>query len=56
VRDILHLKGVVVFDQRLQLIQLILNPADPLAKELSHGLLPFSPGTCLPFIWRNLGK
>ncbi|HSV86889.1 MAG TPA: transposase [Levilinea sp.] len=38
VRDILHLNGVVVFDQHLHLIQLILNPADPLAKELSRGL------------------
>ena len=37
-RDILHLNGVVVFDQSLHLIQLILNPADPLAKDLSQCL------------------
>jgi hypothetical protein len=38
VRDVLHLNGVVVFDQRLHLLQLILNPADPLTKELTIGL------------------
>jgi hypothetical protein len=38
VRDVLHLNGLVIFDQRLHLLQLILNPADPLAKELAHGL------------------
>lgn len=38
VRDVLHLNGVVVFDQNLHLIQLILNPDDPLASELSRGL------------------
>ena len=37
-RDIIHLNGVVVFDKSLLLIQLILNPDDPLAKELSDGL------------------
>jgi hypothetical protein len=37
-RDILHLNGVVIFDQNLHLIQLILNPADPLANDLSRGL------------------
>ena len=37
-RDIIHLNGIVVFDQSLLLIQLILNPDDPLAKELSDGL------------------
>ena len=44
VRDVLHLNGVVVFDQNLHLIQLILNPADPLAKELSHGLAALLAG------------
>lgn len=44
VRDILHLNGVVVFDQHLHLIQLILNPADPLAKELAHGLASLFAG------------
>jgi hypothetical protein len=43
-RDILHLNGMVVFDQNLHLIQLILNPADPLAKELSHGLAALLAG------------
>ena len=43
-RDILHLNGVVVFDQSLHLIQLILNPADPLAKDLSHGLAALLAG------------
>lgn len=38
VQDVLHLNGVVVFDQNLHLIQLILNPDDPLASELSRGL------------------
>jgi hypothetical protein len=38
VRDVLHLNEFVVFDQRLHLLQLILNPADPLAKELANGL------------------
>ena len=43
-RDILHLSGVVVFDQNLDLIQLILNPDDPLAKELSVGLAALLAG------------
>jgi hypothetical protein len=37
-RDIIHLNGVMVFDKSLLLLQLILNPDDPLAKELSDGL------------------
>ena len=44
VRDVLHLNGVVVFDQRLHLLQLILNPADPLAKELAVGLAALLAG------------
>lgn len=44
VRDVLHLNGVVVFDQNLHLIQLILNPDDPLANELSHGLATLLAG------------
>jgi hypothetical protein len=44
VRDVLHLNGVVVFDQNLQLIQLILNPDDPLASELSRGLAALLAG------------
>ena len=38
VRDVLHLNGLVMFDQHLHLLQLILNIADPLAKELTNGL------------------
>jgi hypothetical protein len=44
VRDVLHLNGLVVFDQRLHLLQLILNPADPLAKELANGLAALLAG------------
>lgn len=44
VRDVLHLNGVVVFDQNLQLIQLILNPDDPLAADLSRGLAALFAG------------
>jgi hypothetical protein len=44
VRDVLHLNGVVVFDQNLHLIQLILNPDDPLASELSRGLADLLAG------------
>jgi|GEM_PF-3716354 len=36
--DVLHLNGFVVFDQRLHLLQLSINPADPLDKELAIGL------------------
>jgi hypothetical protein len=54
VRDILHLNGVVVFDQRLHLIQLILNPADPWLKSYPTAWLPFSPGSKLLFIWAKL--
>jgi hypothetical protein len=38
VRDVLHLNGFVVFDQHMQLLQLILNLHDPFAIELSRGL------------------
>jgi hypothetical protein len=44
VRDVLHLNGVVVFDQNLHLIQLILNPDDPFASELSRGLATLLAG------------
>jgi hypothetical protein len=44
VRDVLHLNGVVVFNQNLHLIQLILNPDDPLASELSRGLAALLAG------------
>lgn len=44
VRDVLRLNGVVVFDQNLHLIQLILNPDDPLASELSRGLAALLAG------------
>lgn len=44
VRDVLHLNGGVVFDQNLHLVQLILNPDDPLASELSRGLASLLAG------------
>lgn len=51
-----HLNGVVVFDQRLHLIQLILNLADHLAKELSYSLAALLTGeqSCHSF-GQNLG-
>lgn len=44
VRDVLHLNGVVVWDKSLHLLQLILNPDDPLTKELSSGLAALLAG------------
>lgn len=40
VRDVFQMDGFLVFDQSLDLRQVILNCADPLAKELSAGLAP----------------
>jgi hypothetical protein len=31
--------GLLIFDQAVDLLQLVLNQADPLAKELSTGLV-----------------
>jgi hypothetical protein len=38
VRDAFRLDGLLVFDQTFDLVQVILNRADPLAQELSTGL------------------
>ena len=38
VRDVLHLNGLVVLAPDIHILQLILNPIDPFAKELSPGL------------------
>ena len=38
VRDVFHVSGQIVFDHRQQISQILLNPADPLAKGLAPGL------------------
>ena len=38
VRDVFHGSGQLVFDHRQSISQIMLNPADPLAKELAPGL------------------
>jgi len=38
VRDVFHLDGILVFDQSFQLVHIILNRADPWAKEVRLGL------------------
>lgn len=40
VRDVFQMDGFLFFDQSLDLLQIVLNQADPLAKELSSGLPP----------------
>ena len=40
VRDLFQMDGFLIFDQSLDLLQVVLNEADPLAKELSTGLAP----------------
>ncbi len=40
VRDVFQMDGFLIFDQSLDLIQFILNRADPLAKKFSTGLAP----------------
>ncbi|RPI32712.1 MAG: transposase [Chloroflexota bacterium] len=40
VRDVFQMDGYLVFDQTLDLLQVMLNRADPLANELSVGLAP----------------
>ena len=37
VRDVCHLTGVILLDERNTICKIILNPADPLAKELQTG-------------------
>jgi hypothetical protein len=41
VRDVFQMDGFLIFDQSLDLLQIVLNQADPFAKELSAGLAPF---------------
>jgi len=41
VRDVFQMDGFLIFDQPLDLLQIVLSQADPLAKELSAGLAPF---------------
>lgn len=38
VRDVFQMNGLLIFDQAVDLLQIVLNRADPLAKELSIGL------------------
>jgi Transposase DDE domain group 1 len=38
VRDVFQMDGFLIFDQAVDLLQIVLNQADPLAKELSTGL------------------
>ena len=40
VRDVFQMDGLLIFDQTADLLQVVLNRADPLAKELSTGLAP----------------
>jgi hypothetical protein len=41
VRDVFQMDGFLIFDQSLDLLQIVLCQTDPLAKELSAGLAPF---------------
>ncbi len=38
VRDVFHVNGVIVLNHTADVLQIILNQADPLAKELQSGL------------------
>jgi hypothetical protein len=38
VRDVFHVSRQIVFDHRQSISQILLNPADPLAKGLATGL------------------
>ena len=38
VRDVFQMDGFLIFDQSVDLLHIVLNQADPLAKELSTGL------------------
>jgi len=40
VRDVFQMDGFLIFNQALDLLQIVLNRSDPLAKELSFGLSP----------------
>ena len=41
VRDVFQMDGLLLFDQTINLLQIVLNQADPLAKELAAGLASF---------------
>jgi hypothetical protein len=53
VRDVFHVSGQIVFDHRQSISQIMLNPADPLAKGLAPGLFALLGSE---FIVVNLGK
>lgn len=40
-RDVFQMDGFLLFDQTLDLLQIVLSQADPWAKELSIGQAPF---------------
>jgi hypothetical protein len=53
VRDVFHVSGQIVFDHRQRISQILLNPADPLAKGLAPGLCALLGSE---FIAVNLGQ
>ena len=53
VRDVFHVSGQIVFDHRQSISQIMLNPADPLAKGLAPGLFALLGSE---FIVVNLGE
>ena len=53
VRDVFHVSGKIVFDHRQHISQIMLNPADPLAKGLAPGLFALLGSE---FIVVNLGE
>jgi len=53
VRDVFHMSGQIVFDHRQSISQILLNPADPLAKGLAPGLFALLGSE---FIAVNLGQ
>jgi hypothetical protein len=52
-RDVFHVSGKIVFDHRQHISQIMLNPADPLAKGLAPGLFALLGSE---FIVVNLGE
>ncbi len=53
IRDVFHVSGKIVFDHRQHISQIVLNPADPLAKGLAPGLFALLGSE---FIVVNLGE
>ncbi len=53
IRDVFHVSGKIVFDHRQHIAQIVLNPADPLAKGLAPGLFALLGSE---FIVVNLGE